>query len=145
MLIGVYRRSSAAHNDFFTASHGRGSNPSHDRRGVITYCTVRLAVLLTPPAVAVNVTTPGKRVVVIGTTAEFCPCGMIARDAAAAVSTELLFKSTRTPPIPAGPVSVTVACVLFPPTTWSGAMVRLESTTAAGGFTVNKTVCADPA
>jgi hypothetical protein len=26
MLIGVYLRSSAAINDFFTASHGRGSD-----------------------------------------------------------------------------------------------------------------------
>jgi hypothetical protein len=26
MLIGVYLRSSAAMNDFFTASHGRGSD-----------------------------------------------------------------------------------------------------------------------
>src|ERR1035437_2495481 len=118
MLIGVYRRSSAAHNDFFTASHGRGSNPSHDLRGVITYCTVRLAVLLTPPAVAVNVTTPGKRLVVIVNTAEVCPCGMIAKFGdTAAVSNELLSKSTRTPPIPAGPLSVTVACVLLPPAT----------------------------
>ena len=82
------------------------------------YCTVRLAVLLTPPAVAVNVTTSRKRVVVIVNTAELCPGGMIPKFGDTdAVRNELLCKSTRTPPIPAGPVSVTVACVLLPPAT----------------------------
>src|ERR1035437_4461035 len=107
-FIGVHRRPIMI---FFTTPHGRGSDPSHDRTGVITYCTVRLAILLTPPAVAVNVTTPGTRLVVIVNTAEFCPCGMIPKFGYTdAVSNELLCKSTRTPPIPAGPVSVTVAC-----------------------------------
>ena len=73
---------------------------------------------MTPPDTAVNVTSPGNRFVVIVNDAEFCPCRITTKlGIAVAVITELLRKSTRTPPTPAELSSVAVAVVLVPPTT----------------------------
>jgi hypothetical protein len=110
--------------------------------------TVRVAVRVTPPALAVIVTGVDAvtALVVIAKGAFIAPCGTdtLAGTGAAAL---LLDRETARPPAGAGDVSVTVPCDEAPPVTLAGFTATADSDGGgggAGGVTVNDALRAVP-
>ena len=105
--------------------------------------TVRVAVLVTVPALAVIVT--GVDVVTalvpIANVAVVAPCATVTLAGTVATEVLLLESDTTNPPDGAAAVSVTVPCDPFPPTTDVGLTETAESAAGGGtGVTVNVAV-----
>lgn len=105
--------------------------------------TVRVAVLVVVPALAVIVTgvdvaTP---LVPIANVAVVAPCATVTFTGTVATDVLLLESDTTNPPDGAAAVSVTVPCDPFPPTTDAGLTETAESAAGGGtGVTVNVAV-----
>ena len=99
--------------------------------------TVRSAVLLTPPYSAEIVTAVvlDTATVVTGNVAVILPPGTVTLAGTVATEGLLLDSVTTTPPLGAGPLSVTVPVEPLPPTTEDGLKDR-ETSATGGGFTV---------
>jgi hypothetical protein len=107
--------------------------------------TVRVAVRVTPPALAVIVTGVDAvtapvaiaKVVLVAPCATDTPAGTVA-------AALLLDRDTAKPPAGAGDVSVTVPCEEAPPVTLAGFTATVESDAAAAGVTVRLAVRETP-
>src|SRR5215831_19879621 len=110
------------------------------------HCTVSVAALMIPPALAEIVTdcATGTRVVFTVKIALVKPCCTMTNPGTCAVSSELLKRFTMMPPAGAGAASVTVPCVLRPPVIVFGEIERPMSTGAGGGLTVSVAVAVIP-
>lgn len=105
----------------------------------VTVCargaTVNVAVLVTPPALAVIVTgvDVATVAVVIGNVALLAPCATVTLPGTVAAAVLLRASVTAKPPVGAGAVSVTVPCDAFPPVTLVGLTDSAERDAANGG------------
>lgn len=105
--------------------------------------TVKVAVLVTLPALAVIVTgvDAATALVPIANVAVVAPCATVTFAGAVATDGLLLESDTTTPPEGAADVSVTVPCDPFPPTTDAGLTDTADSAAGGGtGVTVNVAV-----
>lgn len=105
----------------------------------VTVCaggtTVSVAVLVTPPALAVMVTgvDAATVAVVIVNVALLAPCATVALPGTVAAAVLLLASATAKPPVGAAAVSATVPCDAFPPVTLVGLTDRDDRDAAGGG------------
>src|SRR5579864_1397895 len=110
------------------------------------YCTVRVAVLETPPTVALMVA------VCVEETAEVpmvnvalvCPDGTVTNAGTCASNGLSLNRSTRTPPEGAGAERVTVLFVLVPPWTMLGLTARFAGAGRPEGLMVSRAALVTP-
>ena len=101
--------------------------------------TVRLAFLVVPLYVP-EIVTDWLEVTLTVVTVKLAlvePAETVTLDGAVATAVLPLLSETTAPPPGAAPVSVTVPCEVFPPTTLVGFSVKADSVTAAAGVTVN--------
>lgn len=104
--------------------------------------TVRVAVLVTPPALAVMVTgvDAATVAVVIVNVALLVPCATVALPGTVAAAVLLLVSVTAKPPVGAAAVSATVPCDAFAPVTLVGLTDRDDRDAAGGGAVGGVTV-----